>query len=305
MKKYFYLMSLMLGLMVGSFGLVACGDDDDKDSSGGGGGGTPSTEVDTDKLIGLWYGIDENSENKVCIFSVNFMANGVGSYTEIKARAKHNWEPEGEAAEMTWLLSGVTVKFLVTIPDKGTVERKADILNMTDNEITIKRYLDEGTDVMTLKRAKNEEEVFMVFAQLVAEKSTSEPGDVIADDLIGVWYGIDENSDNKVMVFCINFMDNGEGEYSELKAKAKNNWEPEAQSAQMTWQLENNTMRLIVNIPDEGPVERKADILNQTENEITIKRYLEEGTDEMVIKRAENEQEVARIFWGLVENRKN
>ena len=30
MKKYFYLMSLMLGLMVGSFGLVACGDDDDK-----------------------------------------------------------------------------------------------------------------------------------------------------------------------------------------------------------------------------------------------------------------------------------
>jgi hypothetical protein len=42
----------MLGLMVDSFGLVACGDDDDKDSSGGGGGGTPSTEVDTDKMIG-------------------------------------------------------------------------------------------------------------------------------------------------------------------------------------------------------------------------------------------------------------
>ena len=298
-------MSLMLGLMVGSFGLVACGDDDDKDSSGGGGGGTPSTEVDTDKLIGLWYGIDENSENKVCIFSVNFMANGVGSYTEIKARAKHNWEPEGEAAQMTWLLSGVTVKFLVTIPDKGTVERKADILNMTDNEITIKRYLDEGTDVMTLKRAKNEEEVFMVFAQLVAEKSSTESGDVIADDLIGVWYGIDENSDNKVNVFCIRFADNGEGYYSELKAKAKNNWQPEAESAEMSWELDGVTVRFFVTIPDKGTLERKADILNVTENEITIKRYLEEGTDEMVIKRAEDEDEVGRIFWGLVEKRKN
>ena len=52
MKKYFYLMSLMLGLMVGSFGLVACGDDDDKGSSSSGGDDTPSTEVDTDKLIG-------------------------------------------------------------------------------------------------------------------------------------------------------------------------------------------------------------------------------------------------------------
>ena len=52
MKKYLYLMSLMLGLMVGSFGLVACGDDDDKGSSSGGGDDTPSTEVDTDKMIG-------------------------------------------------------------------------------------------------------------------------------------------------------------------------------------------------------------------------------------------------------------
>lgn len=38
--------------MVGSFGLVACGDDDDKGSSSGGGDDTPSTEVDTDKMIG-------------------------------------------------------------------------------------------------------------------------------------------------------------------------------------------------------------------------------------------------------------
>lgn len=98
MKKYFYLMSLMLGLMVGSFGLVACGDDDDKGSSSGGGDDTPSTEVDTDKMIGTWYGIDENSDSKVCVFSISFIENGVGVYAEYKAKAKNNWEPEAQSA---------------------------------------------------------------------------------------------------------------------------------------------------------------------------------------------------------------
>ena len=174
MKKYFYLMSLMVGLLVCSTGFMACGDDDDDKGSttpGGGGSGTTTATVDAEKLIGLWYGIDENSESKVNVFCINFMAKGVGVYSEFKAKAKNNWEPEAEAAQMTWELDNNTVKFLVTIPDKGTQERKADILKLTDNEVTIKRYLDEGTDQITMKRAQNEQEVVMYFSQLVAEKT--------------------------------------------------------------------------------------------------------------------------------------
>ena len=220
MKKYFYLMSLMLGLMVGSFGLVACGDDDDKGSSSGGGDDTPSTEVDTDKLIGTWYGIDENSDSKVCVFCINFMENGVGVYAEYKAKAKNNWKPEAEAAHMSWELSGVTVKFLVTTPDKGTQERKADILRQSDNEMTIKRYLEEGTDVMTITRARNDQEVAMAFAKLIENKSVPNSDEVTAEDLIGVWTTNSTNN-SYMAVFTENMVtiiDNGEetfrGEYS-------------------------------------------------------------------------------------------
>lgn len=220
MKKYFYLMSLMLGLMVGSFGLVACGDDDDKGGSSGGGDDTPSTEVDTDKMIGTWYGIDENSDSKVCVFSISFMENGVGVYAEYKAKAKNNWKPEAEAAHMSWVLSGVTVKFLVTIPDKGTQERKADILRQSDNEMTIKRYLEEGTDVMTITRARNDQEVAMVFAKLIENKSVPNSDEVTDEDLIGTW--TTNNTNNSYMAtFTENeviFVENGEetfrGEYS-------------------------------------------------------------------------------------------
>jgi hypothetical protein len=220
MKKYFYLMSLMLGLMVGSFGLVACGDDDDKGSSSGGGDDTPSTEVDTDKMIGTWYGIDENSDSKVCVFCINFMENGVGVYAEYKAKAKSNWKPEAEAAHMSWELSGVTVKFLVTTPDKGTQERKADILRQSDNEMTIKRYLEEGTDVMTITRARNDQEVAMVFAKLIENKSVPNSDEVTAEDLIGTWTTNSTNN-SYMAVFTENMVtiiDNGEetfrGEYS-------------------------------------------------------------------------------------------
>lgn len=213
-------MSLMLGLMVGSIGLVACGDDDDKGSSSGGGDDTPSTEVDTDKMIGTWYGIDENSDSKVCVFSISFMENGVGVYAEYKAKAKNNWKPEAEAAHMSWVLSGVTVKFLVTIPDKGTQERKADILRQSDNEMTIKRYLEEGTDVMTITRARNDQEIAMVFAKLIENKSVPNSDEVTDEDLIGTW--TTNNTNNSYMAtFTENeviFVENGEetfrGEYS-------------------------------------------------------------------------------------------
>jgi hypothetical protein len=98
------------------------------------------------------------------------MDRGQGYYVEMKAKAKYNWEPEQESAQITWQLDKNTVKFYLII-DQERMERKADILKLTDNEVTIKRYLDEGTDQITMKRAQNEQEVVMYFSQLVAEKT--------------------------------------------------------------------------------------------------------------------------------------
>ena len=176
MKKHFYLMSLMVGLLVCSFGFVACGDDKEDEGKGKDPGSTivindsTTVSVSQDKLVGLWYAVDENSDNKINVFMVNFMDRGQGYYAELKAKAKYNWEPEQEGAQMTWQLDKNTVKFYLII-DQERIERKADILKLTDNEVTIKRYLDEGTDQITMKRAQNEQEVFMYFSQLVAEKT--------------------------------------------------------------------------------------------------------------------------------------
>jgi hypothetical protein len=175
MKKYFYLMSLMVGLLVCSFGFVACGDDKEDEGKGKDPGSTivindsTTVSVSQDKLKGLWYAVDENSANKINVFMINFMDRGQGYYAEFKAKAKNNWGTESEAAPMTWQLDKNTVKFYLII-DQDRMERKADILKLTDNEVTIKRYLDEGTDQITMKRAQNEQEVVMYFSQLVAEK---------------------------------------------------------------------------------------------------------------------------------------
>lgn len=176
MKKYFYLMSLMVGLLVCSFGFVACGDDKEDEGKGKDPGSTivindsTTVSVSQDKLVGLWYAVDENSDNKINVFMVNFMSRGQGYYAELKAKAKYNWEPEQERAQITWELDKNTVKFYLII-DQERFERKADILKLTDNEVIIKRYLDEGTDQITMKRAQNEQEVVMYFSQLVAEKT--------------------------------------------------------------------------------------------------------------------------------------
>ena len=68
MKKFKFL-SLILGLVLGSFAFVACGDDDDDSDKGG-----QSSEVITiDELVGTWYLVDENSSEKVCIDIIQFI----------------------------------------------------------------------------------------------------------------------------------------------------------------------------------------------------------------------------------------
>ena len=54
MKKYFYLMSLMVGLLVCSFGFVACGDDDDDKGGGNGSGVANADAITVNDVVGTW-----------------------------------------------------------------------------------------------------------------------------------------------------------------------------------------------------------------------------------------------------------
>ena len=70
MKKLFYLMSLMLCMLFGSMAFVACGDDEEEN------GGAGDTSISADQIRGSWYGVDENSDTKISVFSIYFESNG-------------------------------------------------------------------------------------------------------------------------------------------------------------------------------------------------------------------------------------
>lgn len=125
---------------------------------------------------------------------------------------------------------------------------------------------------------------------------------VTADQLIGTWYGVDENSSKKINVFVMDFEANGKGHYAEYKAKAEENWVTrDPQYAEMTWTLNNGTLNATVNIPNEGPVTRKGDILSLNANTVKVRRYLEDGyTDEMTMIRVNNANEFAQIFAQMI-----
>ena len=194
MKRLFYFMSLFLGLMLTTSAFVACGDDDDKDNQnqnnngqGGQGGGGGTTEITKENIVGAWYLVDENSEERLCISSMYFEANGHGMFTEYKAKAHHDWEPEVDGFEMVWSLDGKTV---IMKADKG--ELKGDILSMTDSSFVVRRHLEEGTDEVTVHRLSNIQEGASIFAEMLAQKLVSEntqtpetPAD--AKSLIGTW----------------------------------------------------------------------------------------------------------------------
>lgn len=122
-------------------------------------------------------------------------------------------------------------------------------------------------------------------------------GNITPEQLIGTWYGVDENSSKKINIFVMNFATIGTGHYAEYKAKAEENWVPrEPQSAEMTWTLTNGTLNANVN-----GVTRKGDILSINGNKITVRRYLDEGrTDEIVMTRVNSADEFMQIFYQMI-----
>ena len=122
-------------------------------------------------------------------------------------------------------------------------------------------------------------------------------GNITPEQLIGTWYGVDENSSKKINIFVMNFATIGTGHYAEYKAKAEENWVArEPQSAEMTWTLTNGTLNANVN-----GVTRKGDILSINGNKITVRRYLDEGrTDEIVMTRVNSADEFMQIFYQMI-----
>ena len=122
-------------------------------------------------------------------------------------------------------------------------------------------------------------------------------GNITPEQLIGTWYGVDENSSKKINIFVMNFATIGTGHYAEYKAKAEENWVPrEPQSAEMTWTLTNGTLNANVN-----GTTRKGDILSINGNKITVRRYLDEGrTDEIVMTRVNSADEFMQIFYQMI-----
>lgn len=120
---------------------------------------------------------------------------------------------------------------------------------------------------------------------------------ITPDQLIGTWYGVDENSSTKINIFVMDFVTIGSGHYAEYKAKAEEDWVPRnPQYADMTWTLTNGTLNATV-----SGTTRKGDILSISGNTIKVRRYLDEGrTDEVVMTRVSTADELMQIFYQMI-----
>ena len=174
MKKIMYMCMMLLAA---TLTFTACGSDDDDDNGGGQGG----SSITANQILGTWYGVDENSSERVNIFAVTLNSNGQGVYSEYKAKAKNNWTTERQSTNMTWTLSNGTLSMTA---NGSTL--KGDLLSLKGNSLQVKRYLGDGkTDVITLTRVSGgEQEIISALDKLVAEKNGGggQGGDVNQDN---------------------------------------------------------------------------------------------------------------------------
>lgn len=171
MKKFMYMCMMLLAA---TLTFTACGSDDDDDNGGGGGQG--GSTITADQILGTWYGIDENTSERVNIFAMTFNSNGKGTYTEFKAKAKNNWTTEKESTAMTWTLTNGTLNASIVI-DGETHTLKGDLMNLNGNTVKVKRYLGDGeTDVITLTRVSGENEVATILNNMANEKKQGGQG---------------------------------------------------------------------------------------------------------------------------------
>lgn len=181
MKHLKFFSMMFMAAIVAMFALTACGDDDNEEKRDG-------KDVTPDQLLGTWYGVDENSSKKINLFVMDFAAVGTGHYAEYKAKADENWTPrDPQYADMTWTLNNGTLNANV-----NGVTRKGDILSISGNKMTVRRYLEEGrTDEVVMTRVSNANEFMQIFLQMIADKKGGgQGGDVTPNKLVGSWDAI-------------------------------------------------------------------------------------------------------------------
>ncbi|MCR5780702.1 MAG: hypothetical protein K6G70_09210 [Bacteroidaceae bacterium] len=241
MKKL--LSILALALFACAFTFVACGEDDEPTPSTNNGTNNGGNSGDLARqIIGSWY-LTEVSADKLLVNVIVFNANGQGTFSEIKAKAKNNWEVTEESAPFTYTLSGNRVTMVFTREGRSET-RVGDIVMNGDGSASVTHDSDGGQSSVTQQMMRlNGKTGREIMNELLNNQNGGNSGD-LATQILGSWY-LTEVSADKLLVNVIVFNAGGQGTFSEIKAKAKNNWEVTEESAPFTYTLSGNRVTMV------------------------------------------------------------
>ena len=94
---------------------------------------------------------------------------------------------------------------------------------------------------------------------------------VTVNDILGSWY-VTEQTDSKVEVDVILFNANGTGSFTEIKAKANNNWQKVSNTAPFTYTLTGNHVKMVSNVNGSQKV-REGDITLNSDGTASVIPY--------------------------------
>ena len=229
MKKSIKWLSAIALLIMGAFMFVSCGDDEDDGPS------SKKTQVSdlASAIIGSWYVIPQNTDERIEIDVISFYENGNGAFAESKAKANNNWQIQSFASHMTYTLNGNHLKMDI----QGEI-REGDVYLYTDGTGEV-RYVDDGkTETMPLYRMAQSQNIQTVMEDLIAKKNNGndngddngneggliQGGDVKATEVVGTWF-IAQTSDTNINANTITFTKDGTGSMGNLTFTYSNEWQ--------------------------------------------------------------------------------
>lgn len=297
MKK-FYLWSLLLGLVLGTFTFAACGNDDEEASPKGGETGG----ITTNELLGTWYLIPENHEDYLSMGIITFMDGGNGVSTEISAEKDHNWELEGdEVSPFTYTFDGKNLKIITTYSDGETETDQAEIYKK-DGKYMIRQYEDGKAYDHEIVKVGSTNDAVNVFKKLIEEKKKGSESDnaLIAKLMANYWYIVDENSSDEVRLDFINFVNESSCYFVVFDAERESNWQITNATINFKYTLSGNHITLT---PVEGDDVLEADIIEEN-GKLILARY-EDGQvmDRVELIQTTDPQAVQRVLYNMIQNK--
>ena len=142
------------------------------------------------QILGSWY-LTEVSADKLLVNVIVFNANGQGTFSEIKAKAKNNWAVTEESAPFTYTLSGNRVT-MVFVQDGPSETRVGDIVMNGDGSASVTHDADGGQSTVTQQMLRlNGKTGREIMDELLNNQNGS--GD---NNLIGTWEATGEQVKN-------------------------------------------------------------------------------------------------------------